>query len=107
MRACGEATRLEAQSASGPCRLARQTAQTSGADRHADSPSSDGYRETSVVTFGDRTIIFDVTGPPATGETVRVRCTWTLPKDEYEGKCETLTDGEWWHSGTKKGVRVK
>jgi hypothetical protein len=68
---------------------------------------SDGWKATSVVTFGDGTITYDITGTTATGETVRTRCTWTVPKDEYEGKCETLTDGEWWISGTEKGVRVK
>ena len=68
---------------------------------------SDGYKETSVVTFGDGTVVYDVTGTSATGEAVRVRCTWTVPKDKYEGKCETLTDGKWWHSSMEKGVRVK
>jgi len=68
---------------------------------------SDGWKATSVVTFGDGTITYDNTGTTATGETVRTRCTWTVLKDEYEGTCETLTDGEWWASGTEKGVRVK
>jgi hypothetical protein len=69
---------------------------------------SDGSRETSVITFRDKSMIVDGTNTMATGETVRVRCTWPVPpKDEYEGKCETFTDGEWWVSGTEKGIRVK
>jgi hypothetical protein len=68
---------------------------------------SDGFMGRSIVTFGDGSVVYDASGTTATGEKVRTRCTWTLPKDKYEGKCETLTDGEWWLSGTEKGVRVK
>jgi hypothetical protein len=69
---------------------------------------SDGYWETSVVTFSNGTATYDVTGTTAAREKVRTRCTWPHPpKDKYEGKCETLTDGEWWVSWTEKGVRVK
>jgi hypothetical protein len=68
---------------------------------------SDGGKGTSVIKFGEDSMTFDGTNTTATGETTRSRCTYTLPTDKYEGKCETLTEGEWWQSSAEKGVRVK